>query len=367
MTGGLSRLDHLPPQSTTAFTPQPQPLSSEEDGAWASKKVAFEPYHAKKVPKPENLGVRVSDDSRSVTTMMLRNIPNKYTQATLLQEIDEFGFAGKYDFFYLPMDVHYRSNVGYAFINFTAPQDAIYFNYVFAQHRFQRYESHKIGGVCVAHLQGLDENLRHFEKKAVTQAKNNQYRPIVFDGNCRVEFEEAVLGAKLRAGAMPSSKKSELRPTAGAHRPSPGGVKAAVPHGVSQRAPSPECLDQLFLGSKLAVNLQKEPQREREWKEAACPAGKPKVAKAPPGLPCPGTWELPPPPTPAGPAKTASQDPAYVTFDPFSSSLVFGGYGKAGFEFQAAELQDAVEAVTPRTNKLILGSSLEHMVPDGPW
>jgi hypothetical protein len=334
--------------------------------------------------------------------MMLRNIPNKYTQATLLQEIDEFGFAGKYDFFYLPMDVHYRSNVGYAFINFTAPVDAMHFKYAFAQHRFQRYESYKIGGVCVAHLQGLDENLRHFEKKAVTQAKNGQYRPIVFDGNVRVEFEEAVLGAKLRVVA----NESELRSTAGAHRPSLVGAQTTK-HRVSQRAPSPECVGQLFMRSKLAESLHngedqvrftqtppftkpnvpvldyKKPigsQREVEWTEvtavveqkllelmvsgsdaqAARPAGRPMLPKAPPGLPCPGTWERPQHPSPPGPAKTASQDPAYITFDKFSSSLVFGGYGKIGLE--STELQDAVDTVTPRTNKLFLGSSFECIV-----
>jgi len=34
---------------------------------------------------------------------MIRNIPNKYTQKMLLEEIDEI-FKGLYDFFYLPID-----------------------------------------------------------------------------------------------------------------------------------------------------------------------------------------------------------------------------------------------------------------------
>ena len=49
---------------------------------------------------------------------MLRNIPNRYSQASLLEEIDLAGFKGSYDFFYLPMDTQNRTNVGYAFINF---------------------------------------------------------------------------------------------------------------------------------------------------------------------------------------------------------------------------------------------------------
>ena len=38
------------------------------------------------------------------TTLMLRNIPNKYTRDMLLQEIDSWNFKKKYDFFYLPID-----------------------------------------------------------------------------------------------------------------------------------------------------------------------------------------------------------------------------------------------------------------------
>lgn len=37
----------------------------------------------------------------SFTTIMLRNIPNKYCQKLLLSAINSHGFTGKYDFFYL--------------------------------------------------------------------------------------------------------------------------------------------------------------------------------------------------------------------------------------------------------------------------
>jgi len=38
------------------------------------------------------------------TTLMIRNIPNKYTQAMLLQNIDTYHHM-QYNFFYLPMDL----------------------------------------------------------------------------------------------------------------------------------------------------------------------------------------------------------------------------------------------------------------------
>lgn len=170
--------------------------NGEEDGSGAPKK-NFQPYHAQSVPKPENLEAHSNVAAAGgVTTMMLRNIPNKYTQNTLLQEIDDLGFSGTYDFFYLPMDVHNRSNVGYAFINFLSPPNAERFRRIFSDHRFQRFQSRKISSVCTAHVQGLDANLRHFENRAVTHSRNDQYRPIVLKGNVRVDFEEAVAMTK---------------------------------------------------------------------------------------------------------------------------------------------------------------------------
>ena len=41
------------------------------------------------------------------TTIMIRNIPNKYTQKMLLQKINE-NHKDKYDFFYLPIDFKVR-------------------------------------------------------------------------------------------------------------------------------------------------------------------------------------------------------------------------------------------------------------------
>ena len=47
--------------------------------------------------------IKLNNDGDERTTLMIKNIPNKYTQDLLLQDIDQ-KFENAYDFFYLPID-----------------------------------------------------------------------------------------------------------------------------------------------------------------------------------------------------------------------------------------------------------------------
>mmetsp|Transcript_65362 Transcript_65362/g.156271 ORF Transcript_65362/g.156271 Transcript_65362/m.156271 type:complete len:426 (-) Transcript_65362:34-1311(-) len=193
-------------------------------------KRTFQPYHAQSVPRSQDLAKSGKQGAKAdvpLTTMMLRNIPNKYTQSSLIQEINEAGFLGTYNFFYLPMDVHNRSNVGYAFINFLTPADAEHFQERFSNHRFSRFSSRKIGSVCAAHVQGLDENLLHLENRAVTQARNDQYRPVVLTPEGRLDFDTALAQAKERAEA-------KARPGTSTVNPAPASILPSSPGDISE-------------------------------------------------------------------------------------------------------------------------------------
>jgi len=159
-----------------------------EDGNRSRK--CFKPYHSKIVPRSSILEAARADEP--VTTLMLRNIPNKYTQNSLMQEICARGFRGAFDFFYLPMDVHNRSNVSYAFLNFISPTEAENFRNEFHGRQFHGVRSRKVAAVSNAHLQGLQANLQHFEHRVVLLSRNDQYRPVVFRNGHRVKFEDAL-------------------------------------------------------------------------------------------------------------------------------------------------------------------------------
>lgn len=51
---------------------------------------------------------KIMEQRESRTTIMIRNIPNKFKQNTLLEMINK-NHSGKYDYFYLPMDLKVRT------------------------------------------------------------------------------------------------------------------------------------------------------------------------------------------------------------------------------------------------------------------
>ncbi|CAE8625289.1 unnamed protein product, partial [Polarella glacialis] len=147
----------------------------------------FQPHHASSVPR-RCLGSSVLEGP--VSTVMLRHIPCRYTQGSLLMEIDQLGFAGAYDFFYLPMDTRNKTSVGYAFINFTDPVAATRFMRVMDEYRFQRHLSEKIAEASPAQLQGLRQNVAHFASCAVLRARDSKCRPIVLQHGFRRDFAQ---------------------------------------------------------------------------------------------------------------------------------------------------------------------------------
>ncbi|CAE8596173.1 unnamed protein product, partial [Polarella glacialis] len=89
--------------------------------------------------------------------------------------------AGTFDFLYIPLDKGTMSNVGYAFVNFMHKESASKCMETFQNYRFRRHRktSGKIAAISVAHIQGLDANLAHYENAAVNTAKLKQRRPVV--------------------------------------------------------------------------------------------------------------------------------------------------------------------------------------------
>ena len=88
---------------------------------------------------------------------MIKNIPNKYTINTFLEEIN-IDFKNKYDIFYLPIDYANKCNLGFAFINFVDPF---------------------LCELLYAKFQGKKELINHYEKGKFLSYESEDKRPLI--------------------------------------------------------------------------------------------------------------------------------------------------------------------------------------------
>mmetsp|Transcript_37491 Transcript_37491/g.88081 ORF Transcript_37491/g.88081 Transcript_37491/m.88081 type:complete len:433 (+) Transcript_37491:46-1344(+) len=129
---------------------------------------------AKKPVDPEILRARevalAGNGLSRLTTAMIRNVPSKYTQQKLMREINDMGFLGKFDFFYLPMQPHGRGNRGFAFINFMAWEAAQEF-YMRLHNRPLRLSAPDTpAAIMPADLQGFERNAEHYANMRLSRS-----------------------------------------------------------------------------------------------------------------------------------------------------------------------------------------------------
>ncbi|KAK7387032.1 hypothetical protein VNO78_27501 [Psophocarpus tetragonolobus] len=116
------------------------------------------------------------EDTR--TTLMIKNIPNKYTSKMLLAAIDE-NHRGTYDFLYLPIDFKNKCNVGYAFINMVSPSHIIAFYKAFNGKKWEKFNSEKVASLAYARIQGKAALVMHFQNSSLMN-EDKRCRPILF-------------------------------------------------------------------------------------------------------------------------------------------------------------------------------------------
>lgn len=120
--------------------------------------------------------INSGEDSR--TTLMIKNIPNKYTSKMLLAAIDE-NHRGAYDFLYLPIDFKNKCNVGYAFINMVSPLHIIPFYEALNGKKWEKFNSEKVASLAYARIQGKVALVSHFQNSSLMN-EDKRCRPILF-------------------------------------------------------------------------------------------------------------------------------------------------------------------------------------------
>ena len=112
------------------------------------------------------------------TTLMIKNIPNKYNISSFLDEINIY-FKNTYDVFYLPIDYANKCNLGFAFINFVEPLHIILFYELYSGKKWKKFKSDKRCELLYAKFQNKKELISHFEKGKVLHFDSLEKRPLI--------------------------------------------------------------------------------------------------------------------------------------------------------------------------------------------
>nr|GMD11235.1 protein terminal ear1 homolog [Ipomoea batatas] len=136
--------------------------------------------------------IKESDCRDSRTTVMIKNIPNKYSQKLLLNMLDNHCIhcneqiapadhhpTSSFDFVYLPIDFVNKCNVGYGFVNMTSPEAAWRLYKAFHLQTWEAFNSRKICEVTYARIQGIEALKDHF-KNSRFPCQAEEYMPVVF-------------------------------------------------------------------------------------------------------------------------------------------------------------------------------------------
>mmetsp|Transcript_54711 Transcript_54711/g.123130 ORF Transcript_54711/g.123130 Transcript_54711/m.123130 type:complete len:407 (+) Transcript_54711:95-1315(+) len=158
-------------------------------------------------------GTDDSQEGNGKTTVMLGHLPNTCTADTLIDLLDEKGFAKKYDFLYLPIDFQKHCNMGHAFINFHTAADAKGCIALFDGFTQWSCKSQKVCRTSYAVVQGYRANIKRQQKSSlVAEDTPEEFKPIVFnDEGERVPLQE-VFKQLPAASAEPSGSSSRPPP-----------------------------------------------------------------------------------------------------------------------------------------------------------
>lgn len=124
------------------------------------------------------------------TTLMFKNLPNDYSRDMLCAMLDSEGFAGLYDFVYLPRDFKKDAGFGYAFVNWLDHDCA-----VTAMQRWQGFNRWMVPSRKVLEVvwsnphQGLDSHVQRYRNSPIMHDQmSDDYKPILLKAGIRVPF-----------------------------------------------------------------------------------------------------------------------------------------------------------------------------------
>lgn len=165
-------------------------------------------------PEPSDTGSTSGDAVSSVdveeieaTTLIMQNIPNRYSRTMLLALFDENGYQNLYNLVYLPTDFMTSVNFGYAFVHFVSSKVASRFKKEF--HGFSGWNCNSSKTCSVdfcAEQCGLDSLIKRYQNCPVMhELVPDEYKPALFQDGQRIAFPAPT--KKLKKPRMKASRE----------------------------------------------------------------------------------------------------------------------------------------------------------------
>jgi hypothetical protein len=160
-------------------------------------KLAATPKSAQSSPKQTRSGksggfaeASKNCDDGTQTTVMLRNLPTELTRDMLMRLMDDQGFAGEYNFVYMPIDFVKQVGLGYAFVNLCRNDVAPRF-----WKCFDRFCSWPLSSSKVCRLgwstphQGLEKHVERYRNSPLMHKDvPDEIRPVLLQDGIRIDF-----------------------------------------------------------------------------------------------------------------------------------------------------------------------------------
>jgi len=128
------------------------------------------------------------------TTVMMRNVPYRWTRQKLLALLDSKGFATKYDFVYIPVDFETTHSRGFSFVNLTSVSHVKPFVETFGGFCDWRSGAcKKKCEVCWSETQTLESNILRYKGSLVMDPSvPDDFKPIVLKDGVRIPFPQSI-------------------------------------------------------------------------------------------------------------------------------------------------------------------------------
>lgn len=196
-----------PPATRTQPTKSAQEFNKRHGGAKASNDGA---QQAPRQAQAE--GADAAEFAGPMTTVMLRNLPNRYTRDNLIQMLNNEGFAGKYTFVYVPIDFKTHIGLGYAFVDLESPEQAHRLREHFEGFHNWMVPCDKICAVGWSHpqQQGLQAHIDRYRNSPVMHpVVDDSWKPVIFNKGVQVPFPPPT--RRLRAPTIKSPGNAAAR------------------------------------------------------------------------------------------------------------------------------------------------------------